>query len=525
MQRRQNLLLVFILILTAVAVYIDLPIDHPRSLQRLLVWQSPDPEGRSIKVHEGLDLQGGLQVLLQADLPGGEIPSPESMEAARTIIENRINGLGVSEPLIQLQGEDKIVVELPGIQDPDQAIKTFGETGRLEIIATGSTYLPPRQGDVPGTMVKTSYPVLVADFTPTVAPSPTITPTATTPPTSTPTIAATGTITASAEVAATQQAAGAVGTTPTPAPTAEPVSERVWPTVITGDMLASAQVIFDPVTNEPAVGFTLKPEGARRFGEFTANHIGEYLSIVLDGEVISSATIRSAINDQGQITGNFTRESAQSLVIQLKYGALPVPLKVVNNVTVGPTLGKDSVDRSLIAGIIGLAIVMLFMLIYYRLPGLLADLALLVYTAIVLAIFKLLPVVLTLAGIAGFVLSIGMAVDANILIFERLKEELRFGRTLRSAIDAGWQRAWPSIRDSNFSTLITCVILFWFGNQFGATIVKGFALTLAIGVLVSMFTAIVVTRTFLHVVLETVGIRHLSWILPDAPRPARPEAA
>jgi preprotein translocase subunit SecD len=290
-------------------------------------------------------------------------------------------------------------------------------------------------------------------------------------------------------------------------------------------MLASASVVFDQVTNEPAVGFTLKPEGARRFGDYTREHVGQVLSIVLDGKVISTATIREAITDQGQISGNFTREEAQSLVIQLKYGALPVPLKVVNNVTVGPTLGQESVDRSLLAGIIGLGVVMIFMLTYYRLPGLLADLALLIYTAVVLSIFKLLPVVLTLAGIAGFVLSIGMAVDANILIFERLKEELRFGRTVRSAIDAGWRRAWPSIRDSNFSTLITCAILFWFGNQFGATIVKGFALTLAIGVLVSMFTAIVVTRTFLHVVLETVGIRHLGWILPDATKPAEAELA
>jgi preprotein translocase subunit SecD len=291
------------------------------------------------------------------------------------------------------------------------------------------------------------------------------------------------------------------------------ITERVWPTVITGDMLASAQVVFDQF-NQPAVAFTLKPEGAERFFQYTSEHVGEFLSIVLDGEVISSATIREPIRDQGQITGNFTREEARSLVIILRYGALPVPLKVVENRTVGPTLGADSVERSLRAGIIGLATVMLFMLAYYRLPGLLANLALMIYATIVLAIFKLLPVVLTLAGIAGFILSIGMAVDANILIFERMKEELRAGKVLRSAIDIGWSRAWPSIRDSNFSTLITCAILFWFGNQFGATIVKGFALTLAIGVLVSMFTAIVVTRTFLHVVLETVGIAHLGWIIP-----------
>ncbi len=523
MRRRQNLSLLFIILLTAVAAYIALPIDHPDWLKRALVWQSSVPEARDIRLRQGLDLQGGLAVLLQADMPDGRIPDDAAMEAARTIIEQRVNSLGVSEPLIQRQGEDKILVELPGIEDPDLAIATFGETGRLEIIGTGSTFLPPRVGDQPGTMVKTSYPILVADFTPTPTREPTLTPTtgpsptATSTSTATPTEAPTEVVTATATITATATVTetAAAGATPAPTPTSAvpDITEQVWPTVITGDMLASAQVIFDQL-NQPAVAFTLKPEGAERFFKYTSEHVGEFLSIVLDGEVISSATIREPIRDQGQITGNFTREEARSLVIILRYGALPVPLKVVENRTVGPTLGADSVERSLRAGIIGLATVMIFMLAYYRLPGLLANLALIIYTTIVLAIFKLLPVVLTLAGIAGFILSIGMAVDANILIFERMKEELRAGKVLRSAIDVGWSRAWPSIRDSNFSTLITCVILFWFGNQFGATIVKGFALTLAIGVLVSMFTAIVVTRTFLHVALETVGIAHLGWIVP-----------
>lgn len=555
MQRRQNYLLAFIIVLTLIAIFIDLPtstveafsestgipLDRARNtVANLLVWQSSEAENRNIEIRRGLDLQGGLQVLLQADMPGGEIPGPENMQAARTIIENRINGLGVSEPLIQLQGEDKIVVELPGIEDPDQAIETFGETGRLEIVGTGSTFVPPRGSSAAyenqGAFVETSYPNLVADFTATPVPTATITPTATISPTATlpatvtptlantPTVEATATLTPTATITTTETVTTTAGAAAGPSPTPTPYGDREWPTVITGDMLASAQVTFDSVTNEPAVSFTLKSEGSDRFFEYTSDHVREFLSIVLDGEVISSATIREPIRDQGQISGNFTREEAQSLVIQLKYGALPVPLRVVNNVTVGPTLGQDSVDRSLQAGIIGLAVVMIFMLVYYRLPGLLADLALLIYTLVTLAVFQLIPVVLTLAGIAGFVLSIGMAVDANILIFERLKEELRFGRALRSAIDAGWRRAWPSIRDSNFSTLITCVILFWFGNQFGATIVKGFALTLAIGVLISMFTAIVVTRTFLHIVLETVGIRHLGWILPDAPEAAGAEA-
>ena len=193
----------------------------------------------------------------------------------------------------------------------------------------------------------------------------------------------------------------------------------------------------------------------------------------------------------------FTQETANNLAIQLRYGSLPVAFDVVESTTVGPTLGQDSLRKSLIAGIIGLIVIMLFMIIYYRLPGLVASLALATYALISLALFRLIPVTLTMSGIAGFVLSIGMAVDANILIFERMKEELRAGRTLTNAIDLGWRRAWLSIRDSNISTLITCAILFWFGSNFGASIVKGFAFTLALGVLVSLFTAVVVTRHFL----------------------------
>ena len=195
----------------------------------------------------------------------------------------------------------------------------------------------------------------------------------------------------------------------------------------------------------------------------------------------------------------------------MRYGALPVPLRVAESRAVGPTLGQDSVRKSINAGVIGLLVVIVFMLLYYRLPGVLADFALIIYALLVFALFKLIPVTLTLPGIAGFVLSVGMAVDANILIFERMKEELRGGRALRSAIDIGFARAWPSIRDSNASTLITCVILFWFGSNFGASIVKGFALTLAIGVLVSLFTAITVTRTFLHLVMNNMDLSRNRW--------------
>jgi preprotein translocase subunit SecD len=233
----------------------------------------------------------------------------------------------------------------------------------------------------------------------------------------------------------------------------------------------------------------------------------------LDKTVISTPSINSAIDKgSGVIEGNFTQASANELAVNLRYGSLPIPVKVVESQSVGATLGAESVRRSLIAGVIGLLAVVLFMIIYYRLPGFVASLALISYIIISLFLFKLIPVVLSLPGIAGFVLSIGMAVDANILIFERLKEELRAGRTLRQAIDLGWARAWLSIRDANISTLITCLILFIFGNTFGASIVKGFAVTLALGVIVSLFTAIIVTRTFLHILLDNVKFtEHPRW--------------
>jgi preprotein translocase subunit SecD len=261
------------------------------------------------------------------------------------------------------------------------------------------------------------------------------------------------------------------------------------------------------------VSFELTSNGAQIFSQFTSAHVGQALAIVLDKQVISAPRIDQAITSgRGVITGNFDLQSANGLAVQLRSGSLPIPLRVVTTRTVGPTLGAESLRRSLIAGLIGVAIVILFMAMYYRLPGMVAALALAVYAMLSLAIFRLIPVTLTLPGIAGFVLSLGVAVDANILIFERLKEELRKGKPLNNAIDLGWKRAWPSIRDSNVSTMITCAILYWFGSNFGASIVKGFSLTLFIGVAVSMFTAIIVTRTFLHLILDNVRLtKHESW--------------
>jgi len=226
---------------------------------------------------------------------------------------------------------------------------------------------------------------------------------------------------------------------------------------------------------------------------------------VLDGRVLSAPTINAAIQGSGVIQGQFTADEAESLAVQMRYGALPVPLRVEDIRTVGASLGQDSVENSLRAGLLGIGSVLLFMLLLYRFPGLLADIALIIYVLLNLALFKLIPVTLTLAGIAGFILSVGMAVDANILIFERMKEELRNGRSVRLAVETGFSRAWLAIRDGNFSTLISCAVLYWFGNTFGASVVKGFAVTLSIGVVLSMLSAVLMTRTLMRVFLATGG--------------------
>lgn len=402
-----------------------------------------------ITVHTGLDLQGGLQVLLEADLPEGETITDESMSVATTIIENRVNGLGVTEPIVQRQGDRRISVELPGLTDTEQALALIKQTGLLEFVDVGSAPLAP------GTPVVT---------------------------------------TGELGVASVDEVTDFDGT--------------VYQTVMTGSDLREANVGQDQAGGY-AIYFTLNDEGAVIFSDHTGANRGQYLAIVLDGEVISSPRINDQIpNGEGTISGAFTLEEANNLALSLRYGSLPVPLEVVESRTVGPTLGQDSVDASLVAGIIGVIMVGIFMVLYYRLPGLIALLALSGYVAVTFALFKLIPVTLTLPGIAGFILSMGVAVDANILIFERMKEELRAGRTLNLAIEEGFRRAWPSIRDSNISTIITCGILYWFGGQFGATIVKGFALTLFVGVVVSLFTAITATRSFLVVALTQFDIKN-----------------
>ncbi|MGQ9586347.1 MAG: protein translocase subunit SecD [Anaerolineae bacterium] len=499
MRDRNVVLFVLIVLLTAFAAWVD-------TNDRIRIELGPIRFDRDIHIRQGLDLQGGLHVLLEADVPATEKVLSEAMDAVATIVDNRVNALGVTEPLVQRQGDRRIIVELPGIEDPDQAVATLKGTGLLEFIDAGYDRLQE------GMVVKTTFGQSKEGSaseetvpTPTVGVSETATLSLTAEPTTEVTVTAT--------LTPTGETPGTVAETPTPTP----ASEKVYPTIMTGKHLKTASAGQDEY-GRPEIDFELTDEGAKIFADFTKNNVGKILAITMDGVVISAPVIQTPILEgRGRITSEagFPLEYARSIAVQLRYGALPVPLKVVETRSVGPTLGQDSVQKSIRAGLIGLVVVLLFMLVYYRLPGSLADLALLIYASLNLMVFKLMPVTLTLPGITGFILSTGMAVDANILIFERMKEELRAGKTLRSAISAGFDRAWTSIRDSNLSTLLTCIILFWFGSQFGASIVKGFAVTLFIGVVISMFTAITVTRTFLTLVFEFVGegLRKRKWLL------------
>lgn len=439
--------LIVILVILALALWIDLnnqiTIYNPFTDAVIL--------DQNVTTRLGLDLRGGLQVLLEADLPEDAEIDPESMETARTIMENRTNALGVSENVLQLAGDRRIVGEFPGLDNANEVLAIIQQTGLLEFVDTGNISLPP------GTTIQTDF--------------------------------ATG------------------SESEEPVDGEEPPT--VYPTIMTGKDLRQVGVSQDQL-GQYLIQFELTREGADIFAEYTAANVGKYLTIALDKRVISSPVIQSAIPDgSGSISGNFTSETANALAVQLRYGSLPIPLKVVETRIIGPTLGEDSLNRSLIAGSIGMTIVILFMGLYYRLPGLTADISILLYAAILLAVFKLIGVTLTLPGIAGVMLSTGSALDANILVFERLKEELRNGKSLKQAFDQAWTRAWPSIRDSNIAVLITSGILYWFGSAFGATIVKGFSLTLALGIGISLFSALYITRTLLALALDWFKPRNL----------------
>jgi preprotein translocase subunit SecD len=413
--------LILLVGLTAIAIDF-LPLQRPLS-------DPPAP----IDTRLGLDLQGGLRGEYRA-LPTDTSPiNSQVMSDIRDIIENRINQYGVAEPIIQTQGSDRIVVEIPGVTNEQDVRRLIGSTGRLDFVE-----VPPER--------------------------------------------------------AQEVVAGAK----------MPPGLNV---VFSGDKIVNAVAGVNQV-GERAVDFTLNSEGATLFGDYTADHVGEQFAIVLDGTVISAPVINEPIpGGKGQISGGFsTLAEVNELVTVLRYGALPNAIQEVSFSKISPTLGLNFLQQSILAGAIGILLVFIFMLLHYRLPGVVACVALVYYSLVVFAIFRIIPVTLTLAGVAAFVLSVGMAVDANILIFERTKEELRAGKTLVSAIEAGFNRAWNSIFDSNMSSIITAAILFYFGS---ATI-RGFALVLIIGVLVSMFTAITVSREMLRWIVRQPWARRAS---------------
>jgi SecD/SecF fusion protein len=418
----------------------------------------------TIKPTYGLDIRGGVRVALRAkteEYKDGKW-NDASLEAVRRVIENRVNFTGVSEPTIITKPQDQVVVELPGLKDEAEAIKSLQSTASLEFYWLRQLGNKDHSREGVWSISETVDPVTKAKQEVLVDRSGTpITP---------------------------EQLQDGVFSSD-PIVTGKDLQENSCRAVITG-------------TGDPEIEFQFKDKGASAFEDFTRAHVGEYLAVFLDHKLLTAPTIEGVIpGGKGVIHGNFTVESSKALAANLNAGALPVPLEIVETRKLEATLGAEAVRETTIAGVAGLVLVLIFMVAWYRLPGIIANAALLLYALFSIALFKVIPVTLTLPGIAGFILSIGMAVDANILIFERLKEELRSGKTLRAAIDAGFKRAFTAIFDSNFCTAMTCCVLFYFGTG----PIRGFALTLGLGVGVSMFTAITVTRTFLFA-LVSMGV-------------------
>ncbi len=418
----------------------------------------------------GLDLVGGLRVLLQAELPAGSF-SAEDLRQAANNVARRVNALGVTEPTVQVQGADRILVELPGVTDPEQAITTIRQTALLEFVNMSG--LGSRVREFEGHPLLTTQQVVIRE-----------------------------------------QRGGVDANTTTETPIVNPQNGQPFETVLTGAGLQAASAQLTQ-TGDWIINFSLTTDAATVFGPYTEANLGQPLGIVLDGVLLNAPTIQARLDTGGIIQGGFTQEEAQQLALQLRSGALPIPLRVESAETVGASLGQESVNLSIRAGIIGVIIVFMFMAIYYRVPGLAADLALVMFILLNYAVFKLIPVTLTLPAITGFLISIGTAVDGNILIFERIKEELRGGKPLEEALGAGFDRAWQSIRDSNFSTIIICGVLYFFGQTPGASIVSGFAVTLALGLIINLFTAVVVTRTFLNLFVSVLRqpLKERHWLL------------
>jgi len=422
------------------------------------VWsgeQIPDGPFGKFPFKYGLDISGGTHLVYHADV--SKVASSEvrsSMEALRDVIERRVNLFGVSEPVVQVEqsgADQRLIVELPGVTDIDKAVALIGQTPLLE-------FKTERPDGAEKEAIRAAY----------------------------------------AQAQEIMKSASSTGITPEQLMANEPLLKEdpsYIPTPLTGALLQKATLQFDQTTQEPQVLLTFNEEGRKLFADITKANVNKTIAIYLDGSPISQPVVREPITDgNAQISGKFSVPEARELVGRLNSGALPVPVTLLSTQTIGASLGESALHSGVWAGIWGVLIVGIFLLFWYRLPGVVAVFALGIYIVLMLAMFKIIPVTLTAAGIAGFILSIGMAVDANILIFERMKEELKKGKDIQSAMHDGFDRAWTSIRDSNISSLISAVILFWFGTS----LVKGFALTLGIGVLVSMFSAITVTRTFLY---------------------------
>lgn len=534
MRRRAVLTTFFsILALTAIAGVIDWPKMPPIKIGS---WQ------KDFNVRLGLDLQGGTSLVYQADvsnIPDGDRAT--AMDSVRDVIERRVNAFGVSEPVVQTSqvgGQYRVNIDLAGVKDINDAIKQIGATPLLEFkvlgghadaegkkLAEEAIKKVTAKGADFGAIAKTSSEdtssaVNGGDLG----------------------YSAKGGLVPEYEAAVEKLKNGQITSTPVKSQYGYHVIKRIADKKVkvdgkdqtqiqsahilffseegaqaiqlykssglTGKQLQRSQVAFDPTTAEPQVQLQFNSEGTKLFADITKKNINKTVAIFLDGQPISTPVVNQEITSgTAVINGSFTLQEAKDLAQRLNAGALPVPISLISQQNIGASLGQASVERSLVAGLLGLILVAIFMIVFYRLPGLIAVIALGCYSLFVLAIFKVWPVTLTLAGIAGYILSIGMAVDANILVFERTKEELRDGRPLMSALEEGFRRAWLSIRDSNVSSLLTAFILMWFGTS----LIKGFAVTLAIGIVVSMFTALTVTRTLMRLMVSSWMEKHL-WL-------------
>ncbi len=440
----------FIFLIGLLAAFLDAPLiwDKPANWLNKQLGLDVLPNFYQLPFKLGLDLQGGTHLVYQADLSDIEPDNyTDSMQGVRDVIERRVNLFGVAEPVVQINkvGSDyRLIVELAGIKNVREAIEMIGQTPALDF--------REQKGEAESERILAEQKEIQEKLS------------------------------QGDEITELEK---------------EQLLEDPYfkPTELTGRYLEEAQLNFGQQAYQPQVNLQFNDRGSQIFEELTSRNIGKRLAIYLDGSPISAPVVQGVIpGGKAQITGDFTLSEAKELVQRLNAGALPVPIELINQQTIGASLGRSSLEQSLGAAVLGFLAVLLFIIFYYRLPGLLASLALLIYVALILAIFKMIPVTLTLAGIAGFILSIGMAVDANILIFERFKEEFKSGKSLGGSIEEGFSRAWPAIRDGNLSTIITCVILYILATG----LVKGFALTLGIGVLISMFSAIIVTRSFLR---------------------------